>query len=245
MKNLFKALFLVILIQSLAVAADRAVLLRQLRYSIKDTSTTTNNVRWTDDILLERMNIVQEKIAMDTLCLYKEHQSTPTAEQAEYTLPTDMYVIDRVAYLSQSSATAFCEFKKLKAYTLPGLDTNVNILWENSTSGLPMRYYEKGNVIGLNPKPSSVYVSTGALKIDYYARPQEMDSDDDVPWNGFYPLYSFHDLIIQGTAIWCLSDEGYDVSAREQKYYRLLDRMKNAVRYKPDQNSGSIPVNYQ
>ncbi len=239
-KTVFTVLFL--FLATISHALTLAEIRSEVRYAIKDSTKTVNTPRWTDDALNKKIDIIQRQIAVDTRCIYKEERSTPTANTSEYSMPTDCYIIDRVAYLSASSVTATMQYKKLEPWTLPGLDISYQTYWENLSAGLPTMYAEKGNSIVLVPKPSAVYCSTGAIKWDYFAIPETVSEDSDEPWNGLKNLYGYQYLIIRGVAISCLEDEGYEISTKKQIYDVLIQRMTGALLDKPDMKSSNIPV---
>lgn len=213
-------------------ATTRGEIRRQVRYDIQDTTDTVSiNTRFSDTILNVRINLVQEKITAETLCLYGRCFITPVAEQAEYRLPTDCLIVDRVSFLSITSSTS--SYKKLDQWTLSGLDADVPA-WEYASSGLPTKYYIRRNLIGLYYKPSSTYATARALKIDYYKKADDMTSDDDVPFDSDYSLTTYHNLVVLGTVIMCKRSMGVDYSKEFAEYLAGLEIMKNNCRYNPD-----------
>lgn len=235
-----KLIFLIILFASVPLYALDLIATRvQIRAQIGDISTDTVKQRWSDSLLNDRINIVQRNIAVYTRCIYGRSFITPTTGQAEYNLPSDCMTIDRVSYLIITTTSAY---KKLAWRSMGGLDRD-SPYWENLSSGMPKYYYERGNMIGLSPAPGVSYSNQNALKIDYFVLPTNLIFDTDVPFNGDYSLYPFHDLIILGVVIMCKTDDNRynEVQILKAEYYRLLDIMDKRIWDKPDK-AGNISI---
>lgn len=210
----------------------------EVRRNVKDTTDTTNYTRWTDAVLTARINMVQKEVASYTRCCYNQYVTTPTAGTQEYAKPSDIITIDRVSYISYSSATANGQYKKVGWASMGMLDRDL-VSWEYSADGLPRYYYERGEYIGLYPAPSTTYVSTGCLKIDYYCHPTDLSSDSDVPFNSDTDLYAYHSTIIPGVVAMCLKDMGDYAGAQASRaeYVDMMKFMKENILDRPDRQS--------
>lgn len=235
MKKILLSLAFCIFITSNLFALNTTQIEEQIRYQVRDTTDTVNNPRWSEDILLKRINIVQDDIVAFTKCLKGRCLVTPIAEYGEYRLPNDLLTIDRVTYSISDSTT---DHKRLTWMSLADLDID-KMTWEGIGSGLPREYYERRNYIGLYPKPSSTYATTKALKIDYWKKPEALSDDDDIPFDGDYSLYPYHDLIIIGVVIMCKKDEGswQEVQVLQVEYAALLKSLHDYVLMRPDEQT--------
>jgi len=214
-------------------ALTRVEIKAEVRYCVRDTTSTVNNPRWSDDCLNNRVNIVQKEIALITNALKGRCLITPIAETQEYRMPNDLATIDRVSFFVSGSTTAY---KKLESVSMYALDRDI-ANWENMGSGLPRQYYERRNYIGLYPKPSSTYATSQALKIDYYKKPDDLILDTSEPWDGDYSLRAYHNLIVLGVSILCKKDEGNitEMQSLQSEYNVMLNLMKQYIATKPDE----------
>ena len=212
-------------------AATLSEIRDDVRLQIGDSSSNASNRRWGPTLLNFRINEIQNNICEKTRCIITRISTPTVSGQREYTYPADIVAPIRLAYvISNSSPPAY---KALTRYSIAGLD-NENASWESSPSGLPTKYYERGQKYGLQPIPSSVYASTYALQIDYYCRASSLTADGDVPFNGDVLLTPYHKLLILGTVIWCRSDMGLNSSDLKMEYEYLLESLYNAVRQRDD-----------
>lgn len=233
MKRLIAAVLVLFTAVSCALALDRGEIRDEIRNMVQDVSDNTNETRWSDATLNTRINMVQTEIEKVSRCTYGQYIATPTADTAEIAKPYDLIVIDRVTYISMTPANQ--QYKKLAWATINGLDRDFPT-WEYQSSSNPRYYYERGDYIGLYPKPSSVYISTGCLKIDYYKYSDEMDEDSDIPFSGISDLFPYHDLIISGVVAMCLKDQKdlTGAQAYRSEYIDGMKYMKENLRDKPD-----------
>lgn len=217
---------------SAANALQWSAIESQVRLQVADVEDTTNNNRYTSADLMARANMAQNDIAFITRCLYTQYSTATVADTQEYRKPPLLITIDRVSVV-QSTTTAY--WKKLNSNTMPGLDRD-KMTWESYSAGPPTDYYERGDYIGLVPKPSSTYAYDTGLKIDYYKLPDEIDDDADEPFDGVYYLRPYHNLIVLGVVIMCKKDEGdwSAVQVLQAEYASMLNLMMESLRLKPD-----------
>lgn len=215
-----------------------------IRIQIKDNSSDTSNRRYSDSVLNARINLVQDEITEQTRCLITRITTHTVAEQREYRYPSNMLAPIRLAYaINVTSYTVYSStgisYKRLSYNTIGNLDRGLSS-WENTGSGLPTDYYERGQYYGLKPKPSTVYSSTFSVQIDYYMTASTMSADTDVPFNGDVTLSAYHKLLIMGVVIMCRRDMGIPIQDIEQLYYALLSKMKDSVRTRIDERDQLI-----
>jgi hypothetical protein len=177
-------------------------ILAQVRLLEKDNVSTS--YKWTDQQLLDRANQIQDDVCAKTFCLQSRYYISTSTGIQEYRLPSDCLKIIRAAYAISASSTSF---KKLTYTTIAGQDKDNASTWQ-STTGLPTEYYRRTDYIGLRPIPSSAYSGTNFIQLDYIVRASSMSSTTDVPFNGDYTLYPFHQAIIYGVAALCEYDKG-------------------------------------
>lgn len=181
-----------------------ADILAQVRLLEKDNVSTS--YRWTDAQLLARANIIQEDICVKTFCLQKRYYITTSSGTGEYRLPTDCIKILRAGYFISGSTAAY---KRLTYTTIAGQDLQ-NGNWQKTmeAEGLPLEYYRRSDYIGLKPTPSNSYYGTDYIQMDYVANASSMTNTTDIPLNGDYMLYPFHQAIVYGVAALCEYDRG-------------------------------------
>jgi len=235
-KKLLYMFTVLFLFSNLVFGLTRGEIRTGIRYKIRDTTDTLNNdnPRWTDGILNQRINNAQDFIVGYTHCLYDKYLISPVTGQSEYNLPPGWTTIDRVSYMHTTSTSGY---KKLTQSEQVNLDRDMQT-WEIRTAGYPMYYYIRGSSIGIVPKPSGGYSHANALKIEYYKKPTDLTADTDIPFDGFYNLYIWHDLIECKVTAECLEDENKTTQADYlwKRFFMLLEIMKTETRWKPDYN---------
>lgn len=242
MKKYITGLFISVLLYTQCLSLTLLQIRNDLRVKIGDAKADINNRHWSDSILNTRINIVQDEIAKETLCIQARISTTTVANQREYNYNSDVIVPFRMSYMINSTSytvymATSAAYKKLEFKTIAGLD-NDSSNWENATPGLPMKYYERGQTYGLYPAPSTVYASTWAVQIDYYKKPTALSSDNDIPFDGDVLLYSYHKLLIYGVVIMCREDDRLDVSSIKTEYWALIQKMKEDVKTRQDRSGG-------
>ncbi len=191
---------------STSFSATLSEIRSDVRYSIRDTTATTNNYKYSDVFLNYRINQTAQEIARATLPIYTSKLISTVTGQMEYTVSTDTAKIDRVCMWQTVSTTD--NYKKLTFATLSNLDDRKGSTWESSGAGNPTDYYVRGNIVGLVPKPDGAHSFTNALKVYYYKIPIDMCSDSAEPWEGIYNLKDYHSLIVIGVTYKCKKDVG-------------------------------------
>lgn len=242
MMRYFIIFFLVTFLPFTRVSAlTRGEVRTQIRYLINDTgvATATGTYRWSDNVLNARINIVQNEIVEVTRCLYSRHLTTAVAGVQEYDLPSDLMVIDRVAFLSIPGSTI--AYRKLDWTSTTGLDRDI-ANWQSMGYGQPRYYYERGAKVGLYPIPSVSFSTYSALMIDYYKIPNQLTTDSDVPFDNQSNLSIYHSLIAKGVAAMCKLDDGKvaEYQILREEYRALMKEMRDAILTKPDKQEKII-----
>lgn len=212
-------------------------MIAEIRVAINDASPILTNRRYSDAFLTSRLNAVQSDIAKKTRALQVRITTMTIAGQREYNFPADMIEPIRLAYLITTSTPP--AYRKLEAVTMAGLDFETPN-WENAPPGLPTRYYERGQIFGLHPRPSSVFVSTFSIQIDYYATPRPMVVMTDLPFNADPTLLGYHKLLVLGVVNLCRRDMGLPTD--ETLYYQLLQRMSEEINTRRDLRGGRLQI---
>jgi len=207
-------------------------IISQVRYLERDNNSTS--YRYTDQILIDRINIIQDEISAKTACLQKRYYISTSTGTQEYRLPSDCQNIIRVGYLVSGSTDAY---KKLPYTTIAGQDKE-NGYWQNLADGIPKEYYRRADYIGLVPAPSAAYSGTDYIQLDYNTRASSVSLTTDVPLNGNYNLYAFHQAIIYGVAAMCEYDKGNTANYTTlfTVYNDWLNRIKEIYYTEPDKN---------
>lgn len=239
MKRIFVIIGILLSIPTFLEAKTLEQIRWDIRYKINDSTNTVSSVKWSDAILNQRINDVQRNVCQYTRCIYVSSITTPVAETREYSKPPKCISIDRVSFLQTSSTSSY---KKLEAATMGGLDVKFPT-WEYNTSGRPLYYYERGAYIGFDRAVSSTYASTGAVKVDYFKYAEDMDSDDDIPFDGITYLELYHDVLVLGVSAMCLDDSNSAKAAAVQsEYLAKVNLMLQSLQLKSDQQVQKITI---
>lgn len=207
---------------------------KEIRYKIIDTTETVNSPRWSDKIINEMINNSQNRIALFTDCCYSRWTIDTSTGIQEYDKPADMYKIDMVRYMQNSSTYSY---KRIDYKDFAALDRDVSTSWISYSSGMPTYYYERGAKIGLQPKPGLTYAQVNALMVEGYKMPAAMDDDTDIPWDTDYSLIPFHSLIVLDVSSEIRDSEGYNVSDKKSEFWAMIDYMRRWVKSRNDRNA--------
>lgn len=231
MKKLLVSIIFLFL-TSFSYALTTGDIISQVRLLERDNNSA--NYRWTEQNLIDRINIIQDDICTRTFCLQTRYYITTSTDTREYRLPSDLINIVRVAYYITNSTDAY---KKLAWTSLGGQD-QANPFWQNMASGLPTEYYRRVDYIGLKPAPSSSYEGTDYVQLDYNVRASSVSSSTDIPLNGNYNLYGFHQAIIYGVAALCEFDKGNNANyvTLQTIYENWITKIKELYYTEPDKN---------
>ncbi len=199
MKKILTSLFLILFFLSPSFCLDREDLRNEIRDILNDNQASTARQRWSNTTLNRRINISQKKIAAYVRCLTSRIRITTIADQRGYIMPDIVGEITRVSYAISSDTTTY---KRLPRVNYSKLDQDT-LQWDNESSSDPNKYSLRRNRVELSPPPSSTYAGTYYLQIDFAVIPDDIDEDDDVPWNDKKSLYPYHDIIISDVLSMC------------------------------------------
>jgi hypothetical protein len=198
-KTIHFSFLLIFLLNISAFCLTESEIESQVRTMVNDNGVSQ---RYTSAKILGLINIVQDDICAKTFALQKRYYISTSTGIAEYRLPSDCIQILRVAYSVSGSTSVY---KRLTYTTIAGQDTS-NSLWENQT-GEPKEYYRRADYIGLKPVPTATYSGTNYIQMDYVVRASSLTNSTDVPFNGDYGLYAFHQAIVYGVVALCEYDK--------------------------------------
>jgi len=227
-----KIVLLLLFASSNVFALTTGNIISQVRLMERDCNS--DNYRYTDQTLIDRINIIQDEISAKTFCIQKRYYISTSSSTQEYRLPSDCQNIIRVGYLVSGSTDAY---KKLPYTTIAGQDKE-NGYWQNLADGTPKEYYRRADYVGLVPVPSDAYSGTNYIQLDYNTRASSVSLTTDIPLNGNYNLYAFHQAIIYGVAAMCEYDKGNiaNYGALQTVYNDWLTRIKEIYYTEPDKN---------
>jgi len=232
-------IFLLIFSAYPVFSTNLAGILEDIRIQIADNSPDIANRERGDDVLIRRINYIQDEIASETRCCVGRISTGTVAGQREYRYPADIVSPIRLSYFIFWSTPP--AYKTLDCVGLSFL-YNDSLNWENGVSGLPSEYYDRGDCFGLKPTPALLYSTTYAIQIDYYCRPVELSTSTDIPFNGNRLLVSYHKLLVTGVVAMCLSEDGETVAAagKYTEYDRGKKQMYNDIRVREDNNGATF-----
>jgi len=208
----------------------------QVRLLEKDNNSA--NYRYTDQNLIDRINIIQDEIAIKTMCIQSREYIDTIDGTQEYRLPENCLNIIRVGYMVLNSTDAY---KRIPWTTIAGQDI-ANAYWQNLANGNPTEYYRRTDYIGLKPAPSSTYAGTDYIQIDYNIRPTMLTLVTEIPLDGIYNLTGFHQAIIYGVAALCEYDKGNTngYTLMQTIYVDWLAKIKDIYYTEPDKNTNFV-----
>jgi len=235
--------FIAALILSLCVFASfsfawtRGDIRDEVRRLVRDVDTT--NQRWTDAVLNTRINLAEKEFVRKTRCIEKSEYTTTVVNISTYILPSNILSSRRISYAIIPLTGTTTNYRLMEYYTKEGLDVKYPF-WENADASDPRRYFYEQDRITIYPKPSSTYAGYQFLKHDYYALPDDMDEDTDIPFNNLGYLYSFHESIKWYVCYLCAIDSG-DTVAQDRfgaAWKMAIDTAKNEMNDRPDRRGG-------
>lgn len=209
----------------------------RVRLRIRDTGPQDSQFYSNDDIV-NAINVIEEEIVEYTepYQFRGNYKTTTTAKKELYDLPDDLLGTPlRVGYYITSSTG---NFERLEYTTIPKLDKEYTN-WEDTSPGLPDRYYLDGNQIGLYPPPSTQYSTDSwkCMKVDYLSDPTDVSTStlSNTVFDGRSSLSPYSKILTLGV-ISELAGQGI------KGYYNLLQNMRNSIRERQEifNNEGTI-----
>lgn len=177
-----------------------------------------DNQRWSQAVLLERMNRSQTKILALTKSVKTLETLTPVAATATVQLDTDTIDIIRVDIV-RSDGDIFELHGYLRdqlAFLYPD--------WQQIEDGEPLAYWWDGTnqQINLVPAPDSANAITNGLRVWEIQKPSDMSAVSDVPFGSNSAMIPYHDAIVYDVVAECLSDQAEQSpeSLAKSKFFR-------------------------
>lgn len=197
----------------------------QIRRHIRDTATDSSLRQYSDTTLNAQINEVQREVVNITWPLNKRTSFTLVSGTTYYSCPTDMIVPKAVYYTGPTGQTYELQEALEQSYRKSNPD------YERQR-GPPAVYFIRTSTfsntqqeISFSPVPTTT--STGTVKMDYFNSATDLSSDTDVPFNGLYVLYQYHDSLVYDSVAKIKLIEG-DVTAA-QSYFQLFQNMVNQM----------------
>ena len=209
------------------------------RYILDDHAT---NRRYSDAELLSFINEIQRDFINRTWAIEASQSTTLTANTTYYDLPTDFIAINAVNY-TDTGGNVYDLEEKSERYMYQSEPTYA------SQTGEPTKYFVRHSTSGAdqleisyNPIPDSNSAG-GVVVMDYFNQVTDLSSDSDVPFDGLYTLYPYHEALIYGAVARTKLIEG---NTEEAQAYQLLyngvitvavDRLGRSPNYNPSWGS--------
>ena len=220
-----------ILLFALIMAASpvRAVsfddIIDQVRVDLHDNGSS-DTYRYPQADMVRAANFIHSEICREAKIPQASYSTTTIADQAEYSMPSDIIGHPlRVSYYNSGSTASF---RRLTYVDLDALDTE-NWSWESASSGLPREYYLKAGNIGLKPAPSASYSTTtwNTLNVYYNQDPTDITTSTTSlatsPFGGQSQYQSYGNILVTGIKA-MLTGQGYDL------YYATLSNLSETVK---------------
>lgn len=235
---------IVFLVAFLSISFVRGLTLSDIethvRRHVADTATSSTLQRYSDTIIDSVVNEAQREIVNQTFCIQASTGYSLSAGTTYYSLGSDFIAAVNVIFTDRTG-----NVYKLKQL-MPRSNYQKNPSFEKQ-SGQPTNYIIRDSTTGTNaqeiayiPVPTSI--STGTVRVDYYAMANDLSSDSDVPFNGSYNLYSYHDMLVYFTTSRLFLMEGNTNAAAvySQLYQNGLNLMKEKFGVSPDYSPGAV-----
>lgn len=220
-----KILVFLMLFAGICSGMTRAEIRTQVRFALRDTGPTSAEYYWSDENLNTKINLVQQNIAGGAKFLTGTYSTSTVMGQREYSVPSDLIMIEKVGFWISPSTVAF---RRLEYKSIDNLDSE-NPNWQNASTGKPLYYYQRGDNIGLYPSCSAAYSTTSiGLQIEYVKQADNLSSDSSVPFDAYPLLIQYHDMIVAGVVDLCR------MGGFSNNYYALINKMKQELAENPD-----------
>jgi hypothetical protein len=229
-------LFASLLITRQSFALTLSDIETQIRRNVRDTATSGN--RYSDAILDDWINEAQREIVNMTWCVNASTSISLVAATTYYSLPDNFITPYLVLFTETGEDTVQMKER------LEGSLYDDNPSFEDTSSGSPTEYFLRQSLsggdnlqVGFVQVPTSS--STGTVRIDYFAYPDDMSSDSDVPFGGLLHLKTYHYTLVNHVTAKIKALEG---KTGEADFYRqefergisIMDqRLKEAPNYRP------------
>ncbi len=178
-----------------------------------------SNDRWSQSVLLTRMNRSQTKVQILTNAVKTKETLTPVAATKTVQLDTDVIDIIRID-IQRTDGSWF----KLDGLTRDQLDFKYPN-WQQLDDGEPVLYWWDGTnqQVNLVPTPDSSNAITSGLRVWEVQKPADMSATTDLPFGANAAMIPFHDAIVHDVVAQCWMDDGTPEALGKSKFHRSDD----------------------
>lgn len=171
----------------------------EIRRTVRDTSSTPEDQRYSDEVLLSYINEAQREIVNLSMLSEKATTYVLTPRTTYYALPNDVITVTQVKFRGIRD-TQTLELNEVSRENLRQKSPN----WE-SVNGTPVDYYVSQSTGSSASSTSTLLISyipipttnsTGTVTVWYYNQVDDLVSDSDVPFNGKRNVYPYHMALV-------------------------------------------------
>jgi hypothetical protein len=178
-----------------------------------------SNDRWSQAVLLDRINRSQTKVLALTNAVKTKETLTPVAGTAEVSLDTDVIDVIRV-HIKNSSG----DWKKLRGVLRDQMDFE-DPNWRNRDDDEPQAYTWDGTnqQLILVPPPTSEWAQSNGLEVWEIQKPADLSATTDVPFGSNNAMIPYHMAVVYDVVAECKLDEQTPEAAAMAKRFRSGD----------------------
>jgi hypothetical protein len=175
-----------------------------------------DNDRWSQSVLLTRMNRSQTKVLVLTNSVKTKETLTPVAATDTVQLDTDVIDIIRVD-IQRTNGSWF----KLRGYLRDQLDFE-DPNWQQRQDGEPELYWWDGTNQQLNlvPAPDSDNAIASGLRVWEIQKPADMAAVGDQPFGSNAAMIPYHGAIVHDVVADCFQDDGTPEALAKSRFHR-------------------------
>ena len=163
----------------------------EIRRNIRDTDSS--RYKYTDTVILDFINEAQRDIVNTTWLLEKTSFYVLTAGVTQYSLPTDLIVVQNIEFLDSSRQTRFLEEVTLK--NLEGSNPD----WRR-LAGEPIQYWvdysSTSARLQITYIPIPTTASTGTVTVRFTYLAPDLAADGDTPFDSRRHLFPYHMALV-------------------------------------------------
>lgn len=178
-----------------------------------------SNQRWSQPLLLSRMNLAATDVLIHTNAVKTKETLTPVSGTSTVSLDSDTIDVIRVWIMNSSG-----EWKKLNGMLREQLDFE-DPNWMQRDNGEPLVYWWDGTNQQLNmvPAPDSEWAQTNGLNVWEVQKPAAMTASSDVPFSSNAAMIPYHLAIAHWVVAQCWMDDATPEALGKSKFHRSDD----------------------
>lgn len=178
-----------------------------------------NNDRWSQSVLLTRMNLATTRILALTNAVKTKETLTATANTAAVQLATSVLDVIRVD-INRTNG----DWVKLRGFTRDQIDFE-DPGWQQRTAGEPLGYWWDGTNQQLNliPVPDAANAIASGLRVWEIQIPTDLANTNDVPFGSNTAMVPYHMAIVHYVVAQCWMDDGTPEGLSKSKFHRSDD----------------------